>query len=157
MPPLYNAYEAKLLNVLHSKLCKEKKKKMISLSWATAPFKEKVVYFHGRPAHTYSLWSIFRGDLPTHSHGSIFTGDLPTHTQSGLFSRATCPHTHTMVYFQGRPAHTYSKWSIFTGDLPTHSHWSIFTGDLPTHTQSGLFSKATYHFDWVYLRSHLAI
>ena len=23
MPPLYNAYEAKLLNVLHSKLCKE--------------------------------------------------------------------------------------------------------------------------------------
>jgi len=24
MPPLYNAYEAKLLNVLHSKLCKEK-------------------------------------------------------------------------------------------------------------------------------------
>ena len=23
MPPLYNAYEAKLLNVLHNKLCKE--------------------------------------------------------------------------------------------------------------------------------------
>jgi hypothetical protein len=23
MPPLYNAYEAKLFNVLHSKLCKE--------------------------------------------------------------------------------------------------------------------------------------
>ena len=24
MPPLYNAYEAKILDVLHSKLCKEK-------------------------------------------------------------------------------------------------------------------------------------
>jgi hypothetical protein len=117
MPPLYNAYKAKLLNVLHSKLCKEKKKKMISLSWATCPFWRKVVYFQGRPAHTYSKWSIFRGDLPTHSHWSIFTGDLPTHTQSGLFSGVTCPHTHTglfsratcphiltLVYFQGWPA-----------------------------------------------------
>jgi hypothetical protein len=31
MPPLYNAYEAKLLNVLHSKLVKKKKKKKSSL------------------------------------------------------------------------------------------------------------------------------
>jgi hypothetical protein len=23
-----------------------------------------VVYFQGRPAHTYSRWSIFTGDLP---------------------------------------------------------------------------------------------
>jgi hypothetical protein len=36
--PLYNSYEAKLLNDFHSKLCKEKKRKMISLSWATCPF-----------------------------------------------------------------------------------------------------------------------
>ena len=130
MPPLYNAYEAKLLNVLHSKLCKEQKKKMILLSWATCPFWRKVVYFqgrpantitlvyfHGRPAHTYSKWSIFRGDQPTHSHWSIFTGDLPTHTHSGLFSRATDPHSHTslllgatcphiltLVYFHGQPS-----------------------------------------------------
>jgi len=71
MPPLYNAYEAKLLNVLHSKLCKEKKKKMISLSWmilrATCPHTLTVVYFQGRPAHTYSKWSIFTGDLPIHA------------------------------------------------------------------------------------------
>jgi hypothetical protein len=32
MPSLYNAYEAKLLNVLHGKLCKENKNKIISLS-----------------------------------------------------------------------------------------------------------------------------
>ena len=77
-----------------------------------------LVYFHdGRPAHTYSKWSLFRGDRPTHSHWSTFTtGDLPTHTQSGLFSGATGPHTHT-----------------------------------------GLLSRATCPFDWVYLRSHLAI
>jgi hypothetical protein len=61
--------------------------------------------FHGRPAHTYSKWSIFTGDLPTHAH-------------SGLFSRATCPHKLTLVYFHGRPAHTYSLWSIFKGDRP---------------------------------------
>jgi hypothetical protein len=199
MPPLYNAYEAKILNVLHSKLCKEDKRKMISLSWANCPFSKKnslfsgatsphthtglfsratcphilkvvffqgrlahtlkIVYFHGRPAHTYSKWSIFTDDLPTHTQSGLFsraTGPR-TLTHNGLFSRATCPHTLTVVYFQGRPAHTYSKWSIFTGDLPTHSHWSIFTGDLPTHTHFGLFSRATDPFDWVYLRSHLAI
>ena len=117
MPPLYNAYEAKLLNVLHSKICKEKKRKMISLSWATCPFLRKVVYFQGRPAHTYSKWSIFRGDRPTH-------------TQSGLFSGATA-HTLTLVYFYGRPAHTYSLWFIFRGNLPTLTRGSIFTGDLP--------------------------
>jgi hypothetical protein len=90
-----------------------------------------LVYFHGRPAHTHSKWPIFKGDRPTHTYSkwSIFKGDLPTHTHSGLFSRATCPH----------------------------SHWSIFTGDLPTHTHFGLFSRATDPFDWVYLRSHLAI
>ena len=120
--------------------------------------------------HTHSLWSIFTGDLPTHTHTglfsratcphiltlvyfhgrpahtrsqwSIFKGDQPTHSQTSLFSRATCPHTHTGL-FHGRPAHTYSLWSIFTSDLPTHSHWSIFTGDLPTHTHYGLFSRAT--------------
>jgi len=75
-----------------------------------------MVYFQGRPAHTCSSWSIFRGDqpthtqsifmgdLPSHSHWSIFTGDLPTNVHPGLFSRATGPHTHT-VYFHGRPAH----------------------------------------------------
>jgi hypothetical protein len=122
---------------------KKRKREMISLSWATChllkknglfpgatcPHIFKVVYFQGRPAHTL-----------------------------------------TLVYFHGRPAHTYSKWSLFRGDQPTHSHWSIFTGDLPTHTHfglfsgatcphthTGLFSRATCPFDWVYLRSHLAI
>ena len=124
------------------------------------------------------------GMLHTHSLWSIFTGDLPTHTHTGLFSRATCPHILTLVYFHGRPAHTRSQWSIFKGDQPTHSQtslfsratcphthtglfhgrpahtyslWSIFTGDLPTHTHVGLFSWATCPFDWVNLRSHLAI
>jgi hypothetical protein len=102
-PPLYNAYEAKkLLNVLHNKLCKEKKRQMILLSWATCP-------------HTISQWSIFKGRPLTHSH-------------RGLFSRATCSHTLTLVYFQGRPAHTTSHWSIFTGDLPTHTYTGLFSG-----------------------------
>jgi hypothetical protein len=112
MPSLYNAYEAKLINVLHSKLCKENKKEMISLSWATyLSFEEN--------------WFIFKGDQPTHSRlpWSIFMSDLPTHTQSGLFLEATSPHTHAytslfswatcpyilkVVYFHGRPAHTHS-------------------------------------------------
>jgi hypothetical protein len=64
-----------------------------------------LVYFHKRPAHAYSHWS-------------IFTGNLPTHTHFGLFSGATSPRTLTLVYFHGRTAHTYSHWSIFTGDLP---------------------------------------
>jgi len=70
---------------------------------------------------------------------------------------ATCHFWRKVVYFQRRPAHTRSKWHIFRGDLPTHSHWSIFMGDLPTHTHFGLFSRVTCPFDWVYLRSHLAI
>jgi len=141
-------------------------------SRATCPHILTLAYFQGRPPHTHSRWSIFTGDLPTHTHAglfswatcpytlslwSIFTGDQPTHTHTGLFSGATCPHTLTLVYFHGRPAHTYSLWSIFRGDLPTYSHWSIFTGDLPTQTHTGLFSRATCPFDWVNLRSHLAI
>jgi hypothetical protein len=90
-----------------------------------------VVYFQGRPAQTYSLWSIFRGDLPKHTH-------------VGLFSGPTCPNILTLVYFHRRPAHTYSLWSIFRGDLPTHTHAS-------------LFSRATCPFNWVNLRSHMAI
>jgi hypothetical protein len=78
MPLLYNAYKAKLLNVLHSKLCKENERKMISLSWMTCLFWRKVVYFQGRPAHTNSHWY-------------IFTGDMPTQTHTSLFSWATCP------------------------------------------------------------------
>jgi len=33
----------------------------------------KLVYFHGQPAHTYSLWSIFRGDLPIYTHAGLFS------------------------------------------------------------------------------------
>jgi len=100
-----------------------------------------VVYFHGRPAHTFSLWSIFKGDLPSHSQWSIFTGNLPTHVHLGLLSGATGPHVDTvyfhgrlaltlrLIYFHERPTHTFLSWSIFKGDRPTHSH--------------GLFSWAT--------------
>ncbi|KAJ6881554.1 hypothetical protein NC651_028216 [Populus alba x Populus x berolinensis] len=76
-------------------------------SGATCPHILTLVYFQGRPAHTltlgrpahtYSLWSIFKGDLPTLSHWSVFRGDLPTHTHSGLFSGATDPHSYTGLF-----------------------------------------------------------
>jgi hypothetical protein len=114
-----------------------------------------VVYFHGRSAHTWSSWSIFKGDLPTIVHHGLFSGATGPHPPTGLFSGATCLH-FILVYFHGRPAHTCSSWSIFKGDQPTHSHWSIFRGDRPTHshglfswaswphTHIGLFSRATY-------------
>jgi hypothetical protein len=59
-------------------------------SQTTCPHMFILVYFQGRPAHTYSSWSIFRGNRPSHSHD--------------LFSWATCPHTpcphmFILVYF----------------------------------------------------------
>jgi hypothetical protein len=117
MPPLYNAYEAKLLNVLHSKLCKEKKKKMISLSWATCPFWRKVVYFQGRTALTLIY---FHGRLAhTNSHWSIFTSDHP--------------RTLTLVYFHGQPAHTQTHTGLFSR-ATTHTHlpWSILWATCPS-------------------------
>jgi hypothetical protein len=116
MPPLYNAYEAKLLNVLHSKLCKEKKKKMISLSWATCPHILKVVYFQGRPAHTLTL--VYFHGRPAHTLKVVYFQGRPAHTLKVVYFQGRPAHTLTLVYFQGRPAHTYSKWSIFKGDLP---------------------------------------
>jgi hypothetical protein len=73
-PPLYNAYGAK---ILRSKFYKEEKKK-----------KRKRSHYFGQSAPFEENWSVFTGDLPTHSHlpWSIFMGDLPTHIQSGLFS-----------------------------------------------------------------------
>jgi hypothetical protein len=68
--------------------------------------------------------------------GLIILGDLPILKKSGLFSRATCPHTHT---------------GLFSGATCPH----ILKVVPLTHT--GLFSRATCPFDWVYLRSHLAI
>ena len=172
MPSLYNAYKAKLINVLYSKLYKEKKKDndLIILgdltllkksglflgatsphthvnpslfSWATCPHPLTVVYFQGRLAHIYSKWFIFTGDLTTHAHSGLFSRVTSPHTYAGLFSRATCPHPLTVVYFQGRPAHTYSKWSIFTGNLPTHVHSGLFSRATSPHTHAGLFSRAT--------------
>jgi hypothetical protein len=57
-----------------------------------------------------SHWSIFTGDLPTHTQSGLFSrATVPrTLTQSGLFSRATFPHILTVVYFHGRPAHTHT-------------------------------------------------
>ena len=117
MPPLYNAYEAKILNVLHSKLCKEDKRKMISLSWANCPFSKK---------------------------NSLFSGATSPHTHTGLFSRATCPHILKVVFFQGRLAHTLKLVYFHGRPAHTRSQWSIFTSDLPTQTHTSLFSRATF-------------
>jgi hypothetical protein len=147
--------------VIHSSNDFAFQKKMVSLSWVTCPVWRKLVYFQWRPtrtlilvyfhrwpAHTYSLWSVFRDDLPTHTHTGLFLGvtypHILTPTHTSLFLGAIYPHILTLVYFHGRPAHTYSLWSIFRGDLPTHTH-------------TGIFSWATCPFDWVNLRSHLAI
>ena len=108
-------------------------------SWATCPHTHIglfsgatythmfiVVYFQGRPAHICSSWSIFKGNLPTHSHG-LFSWATCPYIHIGLFSWATCPHMFILVYFQGRPAPLTR--SIFMGDLP--------------HTHIGLFSRPT--------------
>jgi hypothetical protein len=149
MPPLFTMLtKQKFLNVLHSKLVKENKRSSWLIEWSTQPrtslFERKWSHYLRWPTHFEEKWSIFKGDLPTHSHWSIFMGDLPKHTHCGLFSGATCPYILTLVYFHRRPAHTYSLWSIFRGDLPTHTHAS-------------LFSRATCPFNWVNLRSHMAI
>jgi hypothetical protein len=82
-PLLYNAYEAKLLNVLHSKLVKKKslpcllsdpfiqglqflKENSLVVMGDLPSFflkkkKRKLVYFHRRPAHTHSNMVYFQG------------------------------------------------------------------------------------------------
>ena len=95
--PSLQCLRSKILNVLHCKLCKENKRKMISLSWATCPHTHtglfsratcphilKLVYFQGRPAHTLTLVCF---------HGRP-------------------AHTLTLVCFHKRPAHTYSIWVV---------------------------------------------
>jgi hypothetical protein len=97
MPPLYNVYEAKLLNVLHSNLVKKKSlpclqsdpliqglqflKENSLVIMGDLPFfcffKENWFIFTGDLLTHTQTWSIFRGDLPTYSRWSIFTGDLP--------------------------------------------------------------------------------
>jgi len=91
MPHLYNAYEAKLLNVLHSKLCKEKKKENDL---------------------------IILGDLPSLKKSGLFSVATYPHILKVVYFQGRPAHTLTLVYFHGRPAHTYSLWSIFKGDLP---------------------------------------
>jgi len=109
-PPLYNAYEAKLLNVLHSKLVKKKKSSLLA-EWST----------HSRTSLYNRKWSYYHGwPVPLKKKEK----------KIGLFSRATCPHTL-------KPG--------------------LFSGATCPHTHAGLFSQATYPFDWVNLRSHLAI
>ena len=115
MPPLYNAYEAKILDVSHSKLCKENERKMISLSWATCP----------------------------HTHTGLFSRVTCPHILKLVYFQGRPTHTLTLVCFHGRPAHTYSKWSIFRGDRPTHSH-SLFYWVTCPPTHTSLFSRATY-------------
>ena len=135
---------------LHSKLVKKKNLPCLlsdPLIQGLHFLKEKWSRYHGWPASLFFFkenWIIFTGDLPTLTQLGLFSGVTCPHTHAGLFSRATSPHTFTLVYFQGRPAHTLLPWFIFTGDLPTHTH-------------IGLFSLMTCPFDWVNLRSHLAI
>jgi hypothetical protein len=78
VPPLYNANEAKLLNVLHSKLVKKKKSLPCLLSDP-----------------------LIQGLHFLKENGLVIMGDLPFLKKIGLFSRATCPHTLNLVYFQG--------------------------------------------------------
>jgi hypothetical protein len=87
---------------------------------------------------------IILGDLSILKKIGLFSRATCLHTHISLFSRATYPHILTLVYFQGRPAHTHLPWSIFTGNLPINTH-------------TGLFLRVTCPFDWVNLRSHLAI
>jgi len=158
MPPLYNSYEAKnIINVLHSKLVKKKKKENDLTILGDLPLLKKIGLL-SRATYPHTHWSIFMGDLPTHSHWSIFMGDLPTltglflwatyphihiglfswatcpQTHSGLFSRATCPLMIILVYFQGRPAHILTL--VYFHGQPAHtcSSWSTFRGDRPTHS-----------------------
>jgi hypothetical protein len=136
---------------LHSKLVKKKKSSLL-VEWSTHPrtsfFKRKMVSLSWVTCLSFFFfkenWIIFTGDLPTLTQLGLFSGVTCPYTHAGLFSRATSPHTFTLVYFQGWPAHTLLPWFIFTGDLPTHTH-------------IGLFSRMTCPFDWVNLRSHLAI
>jgi hypothetical protein len=109
MPPLYNAYEAKLLNVLHSKLCKEEKEKENDLIiLGDLPLLKKD--------------GLFSGATSPHTHTVYFSWTTCPQTHTGLFSRATYPYMFIMVYFHGRPTHKCSSWSIIMGDLPFHSH-----------------------------------
>ena len=108
MPTLYNAYEAKLLNVLHSKLVKK-----IIPCLLSDPLIQGLQFLKEN-----SL--VIRGDLPFF----IFLKKI------GLFSRATCSHT--------------LKHGLFSGATYPHTH-------------AGLFSRATCPFEWVNLRSHMAI
>jgi hypothetical protein len=100
-------------------------------SRATCPHILIVVYFQGRPAHILTLVYFHGRPAHTNSHWSIFRGNLPIHTHTGLFSRATCPHILIVVYFQGRPAHILTLVYFHGRPAHTNSHWSIFTGDLP--------------------------
>ena len=117
--PLFTMfYEAKLLNVLHSKLVNNNNKIFLAC-WVIRSSKDFTFFrkwsrYHGWPDFFEENWS-------------IFTDDLPTHTQSGLFSGETCSRILTLVYFHGRPAHTYLFWSIFMGDQPTHTHFGLFS------------------------------
>jgi len=123
MPPLYNAYKTKLLIVLHSKLYKEKKRKMISLSWASCPFWRKVVYFHGRPAHAYSHWSIFTGDLPTQKKERVVSLYWATYPGGRMVS----------LYWVIYPVKKMENGLIVMGDLPKEKGKSglIVMGNLP--------------------------
>jgi hypothetical protein len=63
-------------------------------------------------------------------NGLVIMGDLLLKKKIGLFLRATCPHT--------------LKHGLFSGVTYPYTH-------------AGLFSRATCPFEWVNLRSHLAI
>jgi hypothetical protein len=123
--PLFTMfYEAKLLNVLHSKLVNNNNKIFLAC-WVIRSSKDFTFFrkwsrYHGWPDFFEENWS-------------IFTGDLPTDTHTGLFSGVTSPHTLTLVYFHGRPAHTHSFWYIFRGGYP-HTLNLVYFHGRPAHT-----------------------
>ena len=143
MPLLYNAYAAKLLNVLHSKLYKDKKKNDLIILGDLPLLKKNGLFLGVTSPHTHtSLFSqatcphtlivvYFQGDQPTHTQSGLFSGATSPYTHTGLFSWATCPSILKVVYFQGRPAHTLTLVYFHGRPAHTRSHWSIFMGDLP--------------------------
>ena len=91
--------------------------------------------FQGRPpTHSRLPWSIFMGDLPTHTQSGLFSGATSPHTHAypGLFSWETCPHILKVVYFHGRPAHTLTL--VYFQGRSTHTLTLVYFHGRPAHT-----------------------
>jgi len=155
MPLLYNAYAAKLLNVLGDLPLLKKNGLFLGV---TSPHTHTSLFSQATCPHTLIV-VYFQGDQPTHTQSGLFSGATSPYTHTGLFSWATCPHTLKVVYFHRRPAHTRSQWSIFKGDQLTHTQSGLFSRTTSPHTHTGLFSRATcpHILKVVYFQGRLAL